>query len=164
MNGKLRAFGRCSLCSSPGASLWWFRAVLSRRLRGSGVSRHVFRRVGPPQRAAGLPRAAGFEAGGARNVVQVVTWGVILGASLFPGAEAWGASAVTGTEFQGFYEFINEAATGYLGRGIAITGGLIALGIAAATGRYVVAVGGIVLAVFGALGPQIVDAIFGAVI
>lgn len=74
------------------------------------------------------------------------------------------AGATTGTEFQAFYDFIEGAATGFLGRAIAITGGLIALGIAAATGRYVVAVGGIVLAVFGSLGPDIVDAIFGAVI
>ena len=74
------------------------------------------------------------------------------------------AGAVTGTEFQAFYTFIEGAATGFLGRAIAITGGLIALGIAAATGRYVVAIGGIVLAVFGSLGPTIVDAIFGAVV
>ena len=88
----------------------------------------------------------------------------LLGAAFFLGPDAWAAGAVSGSEFQNFYEFIHEAATGYLGRGIAITGGLIALGIAAATGRYVVAVGGIVLAIFGALGPQIVNAIFGAVV
>lgn len=74
------------------------------------------------------------------------------------------AGATSGDQFQAFYEFINDAATGFLGRAIAITGGLIALGIAAATGRYVVAIGGIVLAVFGSLGPAVVNAIFGAVI
>ncbi len=74
------------------------------------------------------------------------------------------AGATTGTEFQAFYNFINAAATGFLGRAIAITGGIIALGVAAASGRYVLAIGGIILAVFGSLGPQVVNAIFGAVI
>jgi len=77
---------------------------------------------------------------------------------------ATAAGATSGTEFQAFYTFIEGAATGFLGRAIAITGGLIALGIAAATGRYVIAIGGVVLAIFGSLGPAIVDAIFGAVI
>lgn len=83
---------------------------------------------------------------------------------LFMPGLAQAAGATTGTEFQDFYNFINNAATGFLGRAIAITGGLIALGVAAATGRYVMAIGGVVLAVFGSLGPAIVDAIFGAVI
>ena len=88
---------------------------------------------------------------------------LMLGLLLIPGL-AVAAGATSGTEFQDFYDFINNAATGFLGRAIAITGGLIALGVAAATGRYVMAIGGVVLAVFGSLGPAIVDAIFGATI
>lgn len=71
-----------------------------------------------------------------------------------------GSAATTGAVFQGFYQFVYDAATGYLGRGIAITGGLIALGIAAGTGKAVLAISGIVLAIFGALGPTIIDSVF----
>ena len=73
-------------------------------------------------------------------------------------------ASTTGSEFQAFYDFVYNAATGYLGRGIAITGGLIGLGIAAATGKVVIAIIGVVLAVFGILGPQIINALFGSAI
>ena len=92
-------------------------------------------------------------------------YGIVLFLLLFSFTPSvWAAGATTGAEFAVFYDFVEGAATGFLGRAVAITGGLIALGIAAATGRYVVAIGGIVLAIFGSLGPGIVDAIFGAVI
>ncbi len=71
-----------------------------------------------------------------------------------------GSASTTGAVFQGFYQFVYDAATGYLGRGIAITGGLIALGIAAGTGKAVLAVSGILLAVFGALSPTIINSVF----
>lgn len=69
-------------------------------------------------------------------------------------------AAETGVQFEDAYNFIFDAATGYLGRAIAIAGGLIGLGFGAATGRPIVAVVGIVLAFFGALGPAIINAIF----
>lgn len=72
------------------------------------------------------------------------------------------AAATTGAEFEAFYTFIYEAATGYLGRGIAIAGGVIGLGMGAAMGKALPAIIGVVLALFGALGPTIVDAIFGS--
>lgn len=97
-----------------------------------------------------------------KNSLAVAGLGLMI--LLFMPGLAQAAGATTGAEFQDFYDFINNAATGFLGRAIAITGGLIALGVAAATGRYVMAIGGVVLAVFGSLGPDIVDAIFGAVI
>lgn len=65
-----------------------------------------------------------------------------------------------GTEFQAFYDFIYEAATGYLGRSIAIVGGLIGLGIGAGTGKALPAIIGVFLAIFGVLGPTIVNAVF----
>jgi len=71
-------------------------------------------------------------------------------------------AATTGSEFQAVYDFIHGAATGYLGRSIAIAGGLIGLGFGAASGRPVIAVVGIVLAIFGALGPSIINTIFGS--
>ncbi len=82
---------------------------------------------------------------------------IVITALLLP---VLGSTATTGAVFQGFYQFVYDAATGYLGRGIAITGGLIALGIAAGTGKAVLAVTGILLAIFGALSPSIIDSIF----
>lgn len=71
-------------------------------------------------------------------------------------------AASTGTPFKAFYDFVHGAATGYLGRGVAIAGGLLMLGVAAATGKAANAILGVVLAIFGALGPAIIDAIFAA--
>jgi len=74
------------------------------------------------------------------------------------------SAATTGAEFQTAYQFFYDAATGYLGRGIAIVGGLIGLGYGAAKGSPLPAVLGVILAVFGALGPNIIDAIFGSAV
>jgi len=74
------------------------------------------------------------------------------------------SAATTGPEFQTAYQFFYDAATGYLGRGIAIVGGLIGLGYGAAKGSPLPAVLGVILAVFGALGPNIIDAIFGSAV
>ena len=73
-------------------------------------------------------------------------------------------AATTGAEFQGAYQFFYDAATGYLGRGIAIVGGLIGLGAGAARGSALPAVLGVILAIFGALGPTIIDAVFGSAV
>jgi len=73
-------------------------------------------------------------------------------------------AATTGAEFQSAYQFFFDAATGYLGRGIAIVGGVIGLGIGAARGSALPAVIGVVLAIFGALGPTIIDSIFGSAV
>lgn len=73
-------------------------------------------------------------------------------------------AATTGSEFQAVYDFVFNAATGYLGRAIAIAGGLIGLGIGAASGKALPAVIGIVLAIFGALGPSIINSVFGSAI
>lgn len=84
-----------------------------------------------------------------------------LALALLPGAAL---AATTGAEFQGAYQFFFDAATGYLGRGIAIVGGIIGLGIGAARGSAIPAVIGVILAVFGALGPTIIDSIFGSAV
>ena len=73
-------------------------------------------------------------------------------------------ASTTGAEFQSAYQFFYDAATGYLGRGIAIVGGLIGLGFGAAKGSPLPAILGVILAVFGALGPTIIDAIFGSAV
>ena len=90
---------------------------------------------------------------------QQLRWFVML--VVLPGI-AFGAT--TGAEFQGAYQFFYDAATGYLGRGIAIVGGIIGLGIGAARGSAIPAVIGVILAVFGALGPTIIDSIFGSAV
>ncbi len=84
-----------------------------------------------------------------------------LAALLVPGLAL---AATTGAEFQPAYQFFYDAATGYLGRGIAIVGGLVGLGYGAAKGSAVPAIIGVVLAIFGALGPTIIDTIFGSAV
>ena len=69
-------------------------------------------------------------------------------------------AATSGGEFQAFYDFIYDAATGYLGRGLAITGGVFGLAYGIGKGSPLPAVLGIVLAIFGMLGPTIVNALF----
>ena len=69
-------------------------------------------------------------------------------------------AATTGGEFQAFYDFIHGAATGYLGRGLAITGGVFGLAYGIGKGSALPAVLGIILAIFGMLGPTIVNALF----
>ena len=69
-------------------------------------------------------------------------------------------AATTGGEFQAFYDFIYDAATGYLGRGLAITGGVFGLAYGIGKGSALPAVLGIILAIFGMLGPTIVNALF----
>ena len=70
------------------------------------------------------------------------------------------SAAVTGDDFQDLYDFFYEAATGYLGRAIALVGGLMGLGVGAATGKPVPALMGIVLAIFGTMGPTLVNNLF----
>lgn len=69
-------------------------------------------------------------------------------------------SSTTGEQFQGVYNFIHGAATGYLGRAISLAGGLIGLGMGASMGKAMPAISGAVLAVFGTLGPTIIDSLF----
>lgn len=69
-------------------------------------------------------------------------------------------AATSGSEFQAFYDFIYNAATGYLGRGLAITGGVFGLAYGIGKGSPLPAVLGIVLAIFGMLGPTIINALF----
>ncbi len=91
-----------------------------------------------------------------RNLLLLGMFAMLLPAAAF--------AATTGTEFKAFYDFIYGAATGYLGRGIAIAGGLIMLGVAAGTGKATIAILGVVLAIFGALGPTIINSIFASAI
>lgn len=74
-------------------------------------------------------------------------------------------ASTTGGDFEPLYNFIYGAVTGYLGRSIALVGGVIGLGMGAATGRALPALLGVILAVFGTLGPTIINSLFaGAVI
>ena len=69
-------------------------------------------------------------------------------------------ASTTGGEFQAFYDFIYDAASGYLGRGLAITGGVFGLAYGIGRGSALPAVLGIILAIFGMLGPTIINALF----
>ena len=69
-------------------------------------------------------------------------------------------AATTGGEFQAFYDFIHGAASGYLGRGLAITGGVFGLAHGIGRGSALPAVLGIILGIFGVLGATIINALF----
>lgn len=76
-----------------------------------------------------------------------------------------GGAGTTGGDFEEVYNFIYGAATGYLGRAIAIFAGIVGLAIGAASGKAMPAIMGVVLAIFGTLGPTIINNLFtGAVI
>lgn len=107
------------------------------------------------------PRRSDAVAGPVFTARRALLLGLALSLQLVAGTAT---AATTGTAFKPFYDFIYEAATGYLGRGIAITGGVIGLGTGAAMGRPLLAAIGIVLAIFGALGPTIADTIYNTAI
>lgn len=67
-------------------------------------------------------------------------------------ADTWAASAFT---------FITNMATGNIVRGICIVGGLIGMMTAAASGKPLLALTGVVLAIFGFLSPTMINAVFG---
>ncbi|MCB9063244.1 MAG: conjugal transfer protein TraB [Halobacteriovoraceae bacterium] len=70
------------------------------------------------------------------------------------------SASTTGTEFKEFHDFIYNAATGYLGRGIALTGGLIGLGYGAMAGKFITGLVGIGSAIVAVMGPKIIDSFF----
>lgn len=75
------------------------------------------------------------------------------------------ANGTGGGDFEEVYNFIFDAATGYLGRAIAIFAGVVGLAIGAASGKAMPAIMGVILAIFGTLGPTIINGLFtGAVI
>lgn len=66
--------------------------------------------------------------------------------------DAWASAAFT---------FINDMATGNVVRGICIVGGLLGMMAAAANGKPILALSGVVLAIFGFLSPTMINAVFG---
>lgn len=95
-----------------------------------------------------------------KNAVRTALIVAALGAEAAMAATLSTGGGTGGTEFQAFYTFVISAATGFLGRSIAIVGGLIGLGIGAVTGKGLPALIGVFLAVFGVLGPTIINALF----
>ena len=79
-------------------------------------------------------------------------------------ASAPAIASTTGADFKGVYDFISDAATGYLGRAIAIFAGVVGLALGAASGKAMPAIMGVILAIFGTLGPQIVNSLFSSAI
>ncbi|EAT10688.1 conjugal transfer protein TraB (plasmid) [Bermanella marisrubri] len=72
------------------------------------------------------------------------------------------SASTTGQEFQAFYDWVFGAATGFLGRGIAITAGIIGLAIGAGMGKAIPALMGVLLAIIGSIGPTIINSLFGS--
>lgn len=69
-------------------------------------------------------------------------------------------AATTGGDFKSLYDFIYGAATGYLGRSIAVFAGVAGLAVGAIQGKAMPAILGVILAVFGTLGPAIINTLF----
>lgn len=69
-------------------------------------------------------------------------------------------AGTTGVEFKGVYDFIYGAATGYLGRAICIFAGVVGIAMGAGMGKVLPAIIGIILAIFGTLGPTIINSLF----
>ncbi len=95
-----------------------------------------------------------------KNAARAAVVMLALGAPAAFAATLGTGGGTGGTEFQAFYNFIIAAATGFLGRSIAIVGGVLGLGIGAFTGKGLPALIGVFLAVFGVLGPTIINALF----
>lgn len=101
------------------------------------------------------------------NVVSVyeankkVIWMVVGVLALMTVSMGVFAAATTDTWANAGYDFVYGAATGKFTRAICIVGGIVAIMSAAGSGRYVLALGGVVLAIFGFLSPTLVNAIFG---
>lgn len=71
-------------------------------------------------------------------------------------------ASTSGSDFEGVYTFIYDAATGYLGRAIALFAGVVGLALGAASGKAMPAIMGVILAIFGTLGPTIINSLFGS--
>jgi len=85
---------------------------------------------------------------------------VILCTTVAEAATYGGNTGAGGTMFKPFFDFIYEAATGYLGRGLALTAGIVGLGAGAMSGQARLALVGIPFAIFGIFGPVIADSFF----
>lgn len=93
-----------------------------------------------------------------RNVGNMI---LVLG--MFAMVAFWATNAhaaVTGEGFQSLYDFVYNAATGYLGRSIAIIGGIVGLLLGAVSGKLLIAGSGIGLAAFGVIGPTVINTLF----
>jgi len=99
-----------------------------------------------------------------KNIVTSPAF-IITSAMLFTTMAEAGSLGTTGggtggAVFKPFFDFMYDASTGYLGRGLALTGGIIGLGIGAMSGKIQIALLGIPLALFGIFGPLIADSFF----
>ena len=66
-----------------------------------------------------------------------------------------------GTEFEGLWTLVFGWAEGFLGKSIALVAFIIGAGIGAARSNPIPAVAGIVIALFFAVGPGIIDGVVG---
>lgn len=100
--------------------------------------------------------AQAFFARHQKLIVMVAVMAVMALASTLANAgtpgDAWAANAFT---------FINQMATGNVVRGICIVGGILGMMAAAANGKPILALTGVVLAIFGFLSPTMINAVFG---
>ena len=73
-------------------------------------------------------------------------------------------AGTTGAEFQSFYDLMNNWATGYLGKAIAIAAFIFGAGIGMAKQDVVPAIIGIAFAIVFSVGPGVINSMMTAVI
>lgn len=88
--------------------------------------------------------------------------GALAATVLVAGAVA--TAGTTGAEFQSFYDLMNNWATGYLGKAIAIAAFIFGAGIGMAKQDVVPAIIGIAFAIVFTVGPNVINGMMTAVI
>ena len=73
-------------------------------------------------------------------------------------------AGTTGTEFQGFFDMMNNWATGYLGKGIAMAALVFGAGVGVAKQDITPAIIGVVFALVFTVGPGVITGMMSAVI
>lgn len=95
------------------------------------------------------------------NAKTFLVMGIVLAPSI-------AMSSTTGSlgdkAFSSVYEFMHEAATGSLGKAIAIGGGVGGLVLGAMSGKVLPALSGGVLAICAVLIPKVIDSVFASAI
>lgn len=86
-----------------------------------------------------------------------------IGASLLVAGAAVTAGT-TGAEFQSFYDLMNNWATGYLGKAIAVAAFIVGAGIGMAKQDVMPAIIGVAFAIVFVVGPNVINSMMTAVI
>jgi len=94
---------------------------------------------------------------------HVLTMAIVLTVALLPAiTHAAGVNGSSGVadSFKTTADTLSQMASGYVGKAIAIVGGLTGLVLGAATGKVLPAVTGVTVGLAGTLGPSIINSMY----